>query len=452
MESPTGGEPRKTTVEKKLHALKKLIQSVDALKEKQRAGATLDAQQRAKLARAPALAAELAEFEAQRARESVYRINCFWFKHYDPRWSRPQPRLARPEVVADFSDAAAAAGGARHDELRRLVGEVEARVLALRELGYAHSPRTSAAFSLEFSVCLSNALVKKIDPANPFWTPDGRTVIPHNFMAGSAVNLTDPRAKGVPGTTPRTRAIMYELWDLAWAMLRAGPAEMREWAGEHVGVQFSLMSDPAAHHVRKHTDPDCTHQYGLCTGRFSGGELVAHGVACDYRNKILKFDGRVEHEVLAWGPEAPAAAAAAPAAAASAAAASSSAAAAASSAEDASAEKKARKAAKRAARARADAAEEDDEAAKRAKKKKKKKKEKKQEEKAAEAEAAKTKSEDAALAPSRDDTSASPKKAKKKKLLKSEDETRAKKKAKLGEAGAIPEPKKRRKERGAEAR
>ena len=452
MESPTGGEPRKTTVEKKLHALKKLIQSVDALKEKQRAGATLDAQQRAKLARAPALAAELAEFEAQRARESVYRINCFWFKHYDPRWSRPQPRLARPEVVADFSDAAAAAGGARHDELRRLVGEVEARVLALRELGYAHSPRTSAAFSLEFSVCLSNALVKKINPDNPFWTPDGKTVIPHNFMQGSAVNLTDPRAKGVPGTTPRTRAIMYELWDLAWAMLRAGPAEMREWAGEHVGVQFSLMSDPAAHHVRKHTDPDCTHQYGLCTGRFSGGELVAHGVACDYRNKILKFDGRVEHEVLAWGPEAPAAAAAAPAAAASAAAASSSAAAAASSAEDASAEKKARKAAKRAARARADAAEEDDEAAKRAKKKKKKKKEKKQEEKAAEAEAAKTKSEDAALAPSRDDTSASPKKAKKKKLLKSEDETRAKKKAKLGEAGAIPESKKRRKERGAEAR
>ena len=454
MESPTGGESRKTTVEKKLHALKKLIQSVDALKEKQRAGATLDAQQRAKLARAPALAAELAEFEAQRARESVYRINCFWFKHYDPRWSRPQPRLARPEVVADFSDAAAAAGGARHDELRRLVGEVEARVLALRELGYAHSPRTSAAFSLEFSVCLSNALVKKIDPANPFWTPDGRTVIPHNFMAGSAVNLTDPRAKGVPGTTPRTRAIMYELWDLAWAMLRAGPAEMREWAGEHVGVQFSLMTDPAAHHVRRHTDPDCTHQYGLCTGRFSGGELVAHGVACDYRNKILKFDGRVEHEVLAWGPEAPAAAAPAPAAAAASAAAASSsaAAAAASSAEDASAEKKARKAAKRAARARADAAEEDDEAAKRAKKKKKKKKEKKQEEKAAEAEAAKTKSEDAALAPSRNDTSASPKKAKKKKLLKSEDETRAKKKAKLGEAGAIPESKKRRKERGAEAR
>ena len=106
------------------------------------------------------------------------------------------------------------------------------------------------------------------------------------------------------------------------------------------------MTDPAAHHVRRHTDPDCTHQYGLCTGRFSGGELVAHGVACDYRNKILKFDGRVEHEVLAWGPEAPAAAAPAPAAAAAAAAASSSsAAAAASSAEDASAEKKARKAA-----------------------------------------------------------------------------------------------------------
>ena len=67
MESPTGGEPRKTTVEKKLHALKKLIQSVDALNEKQRAGATLDAQQRAKLARAPALAAEVAHSTAEAA-------------------------------------------------------------------------------------------------------------------------------------------------------------------------------------------------------------------------------------------------------------------------------------------------------------------------------------------------------------------------------------------------
>ena len=25
---------------------------------------------------------------------SVYRINCFWFKHYDPRWTCQQPRLA----------------------------------------------------------------------------------------------------------------------------------------------------------------------------------------------------------------------------------------------------------------------------------------------------------------------------------------------------------------------
>ena len=86
----------KTTVEKKLHALGKLLQAIDALKEKQRTGVVLDAQQQAKLAREPTLRAELADFTAQHRRESgTYRINCFWFKHYDPRWQGPQPRLKR---------------------------------------------------------------------------------------------------------------------------------------------------------------------------------------------------------------------------------------------------------------------------------------------------------------------------------------------------------------------
>jgi hypothetical protein len=160
---------------------------------------------------------------------------------------------------------------------------------------------------------------------------------------------------------------MYELWDIAWKMVEVGPPEMKEWAGKHISVQFSLMTDPEVrwrqncccgwrlllavvgacclewlaldacsgwrllfavvgacclldalivltfrflpllqnHFVKNHTDPDISHQYGFCIGSFGGGELVSQGEACDYKNKILRFDGRVDHWVLPWtGPQA----------------------------------------------------------------------------------------------------------------------------------------------------
>ena len=67
----------------------------------------------------------------------------------------------------------------RSAAVRALAKQVEAKVLQLRDMGYAHTPRTSAAFALRFSFCLSNALVKPVDLTNPFWTPNGETVVPH---------------------------------------------------------------------------------------------------------------------------------------------------------------------------------------------------------------------------------------------------------------------------------
>ena len=214
----------KSDAERKLAVLTKLADSIRGLAERHAAGAALDAQQRAKLERQAAVEADRAALEKEVAatrREGgevaglgTYRINCFFFKHYDPRWSKPQPRLTKPEVVADFGVSGGDGGGAAaHPELARLAAIVEAKMLRLHELGYRHHPRTSPAFNLEFSFCLSNAIVKPQNLTNPFWTPNGGTVIEHNFITSrgktSAVNLTDPRRKGVPGTTPAQRALVY---------------------------------------------------------------------------------------------------------------------------------------------------------------------------------------------------------------------------------------------------
>jgi hypothetical protein len=78
-------------------------------------------------------------------------------------------------------------------------------------------------------------------------------------------------------------------------------------AGEYV-VQFALMND-ASHHVKCHTDDDVSFQYALTLGDFSGATLRVYktrdkSAYIDFRdakNQIVKFDGRLPHEVLTDG-------------------------------------------------------------------------------------------------------------------------------------------------------
>lgn len=74
-------------------------------------------------------------------------------------------------------------------------------------------------------------------------------------------------------------------------------------SNEDYVVNFSCMTDPSKHYVKRHVDDqDITFQYGLALGDFNGGELTcwkADGSTktFDYTRKILKMDGRLPHEV-----------------------------------------------------------------------------------------------------------------------------------------------------------
>lgn len=74
-------------------------------------------------------------------------------------------------------------------------------------------------------------------------------------------------------------------------------------AGEY-NVQFALMN-ASSHFVKKHRDSaDVDYQYALALGSFSGAILRAYNeketahLDFDYRNRILRMDGRLAHEVL----------------------------------------------------------------------------------------------------------------------------------------------------------
>ena len=43
-----------------------------------------------------------------------------------------------------------------------------------------------------------------------------------------------------------------------------------------------------------------SHQYGIAFGDFDSGPLRVNGTPYEYKNRLLKFDGRIEHSVPAW--------------------------------------------------------------------------------------------------------------------------------------------------------
>ena len=63
-------------------------------------------------------------------------------------------------------------------------------------------------------------------------------------------------------------------------------------------VNFSCM-DKQSHYVGKHKDrKDVTYQYLLGLGSYSGAWIRTCGMDINYRHKIIRMDGRLDHEVV----------------------------------------------------------------------------------------------------------------------------------------------------------
>eukprot|EP00945_MAST-04E_sp_MAST-4E-sp1_P000555 g555.t1 len=129
----------------------------------------------------------------------------------------------------------------------------------------------------------------------------GRTVgtwhtftLPHNFKPGKKVFINGDYAKG-------TTKQFVELYHVARLLLLCIDPEYA-CNGDFV-VQFALMTDPKKHYVKQHGDvEDITYQYAMGLGNYKGGLLRVHTKSgprdIDIRNRLVKFDGRLPHEVV----------------------------------------------------------------------------------------------------------------------------------------------------------
>ena len=96
-----------------------------------------------------------------------------------------------------------------------------------------------------------------------------------------------------------------DLWTLSRQLIEIIDPDFA--IGEYV-VNYSTMTDPT-HYVKKHTDSDdISYQYGMSLGDYEGTFKTRIYDADDdvvgdynYKNRVLKMDGRLPHEVITEG-------------------------------------------------------------------------------------------------------------------------------------------------------
>jgi hypothetical protein len=126
---------------------------------------------------------------------------------------------------------------------------------------------------------------------------------------GTPHNIPSKKGKGVCLTPVLARVSLPKwkknLWTLSQQLIEIIDPDFA--VGEYV-VNYSTMTDPK-HYVKKHTDSDdISYQYGMSLGDYEGtfetriydkdDKVVGD---YDYKNRVLKMDGRLPHEVISKG-------------------------------------------------------------------------------------------------------------------------------------------------------
>ena len=191
--------------------------------------------------------------------------------------------------------------------LQGLVKKMEQCLLQLHRTGFDYTCRDkkksgAKPIQQQLGFTLSNSSVRTHNQSG--FVVDGDTVVYHNIpelrAKHLAVNKKHPREKSVHGNAEQ-RQLQLRLWSLAMQFVGVTRGELREWAWHDVNMQFSLMTDCEAHRVGTHVDGDgISHQYGIAFGDFDSGPLMVNGTPYEYKNRLLKFDGRIEHSVPVW--------------------------------------------------------------------------------------------------------------------------------------------------------
>ena len=175
--------------------------------------------------------------------------------------------------------------------IEALIDELESQCDSYTKAGQQRDKSNKKQFSLEWQFAAGRSIrALTTEAGNPTWA------YKHNFKDGKGVYMRDVADST---KTPQQKALYAKACELL-------PLIDADYAGEYKDyvVNFSCMSEPELHYVKQHTDDDdIKFQYALVLGDCTGGELKvwdSHGneQVIDYKNKILKLDGRLPHEVL----------------------------------------------------------------------------------------------------------------------------------------------------------
>jgi hypothetical protein len=169
------------------------------------------------------------------------------------------------------------------------LAELQALCDAYPKMGQQRDKSKKTTFSLEWQFYAGRS-IRPRTYQNPIWG------YPHNFKRDKGVYMRD-----VANST-KTSA-QKALYAKACEILQLFDPDYAGQYKDYV-VNFSCMSNSEMHYVREHTDDeDIQFQYAVVLGDCTGGELKlwdskGNTQVIDYRNKILKLDARLAHEVM----------------------------------------------------------------------------------------------------------------------------------------------------------
>jgi len=179
----------------------------------------------------------------------------------------------------------------RSGSIGALIDELECQCDSYTKVGQQRDKSKKKEFSLEWQFAAGRSIRPATTEAgNPTWA------YKHNFKDGKGVYMRDVADST---KTPQQKALYAKACELLLLIDADYAGEYKDYV-----VNFSCMSEPQIHYVKEHTDDDdIKFQYALVLGDCTGGELKVwdsngNEKVIDYKNKILKLDGRLPHEVL----------------------------------------------------------------------------------------------------------------------------------------------------------
>lgn len=179
------------------------------------------------------------------------------------------------------------------EELNRLCSELEDHLNENKKI-FDRVGNYRETFNLRWAFKVGEATV---DPGFKQYVGSHQGFVLHTFKnAGVCIKSVEERLTEICGGDDELYDAMVKAHHIASQIFLLIDPEYTEG---YYTINFSCMDDEQLHYVGKHKDPkDITFQYLLGLGKYSGAWIRTCGKDINYRHRIIKMDGRLDHEVV----------------------------------------------------------------------------------------------------------------------------------------------------------